>query len=515
MLSTLGVANVSAQWTDDVNVNNEITPTTSDDFSVYDYEVRTNSNGTTYFFFSAPLYGTISNRLQVFDKDGNAQLPDTCKVVAAEKNRTWTAVNQLTEIDHDGNLIISVFDLRSGGCGYTIYKYNEKGEELWNTQLNDGNAVDGGSACMSIACTSDGGYVFAYMTYNDAMQVQIEKLDKDGKSVWRRELSSDAVNYSYPHVVDCGGMEVMLVYAQGSNQDLYARMIDFSGEDSWDEPVLIYDGGFTGNPLHTMLKVRKGPDDGVIVAWMGWDTEWGSYEARMSLIKNDGTYGFASGEGGTVISNSAYSRGLPEFYYNDDDEAIYCVYQQFSQGNQSYAGLFAQKISYEGELMWGGEGKAIADMQSSVGYGYESIQCAPDGKVAIFYMKNLDSNNAGSTRIYNMLEVWDKDGNQTLAPSNFSPRDAHRAYLQSSKLIDNSYFLSTWREYVTVGGNNSVQKVYLQKVMADGTNDVQTIEIPVKTDLRYYNAAGVRQQQMQHGLNIVSDGNKTVKVIKK
>lgn len=477
--------------------------------SNYGTEIKSTDDGVTYMFIQVPDSGTITQRLQIINADGTLVFPAEGKTFSKEANISYTKVNNQLALDNDGNAVIVVSDYRYGTECYTAYKFNKQGEQLWETSLNGGKGLDASAAHMSIACSEDGGYVFAYMIYPNGSSetptwINVEKLNGDGTVAWDSpiQLKSSSTSYSYPKLVDAGASQTILIYAKGSSYDLMARMIDFDGSSAWgDDDLVIWQGGFTSNPLHTMIEAYKAPDGGAFMAWMDPDALSGCYENRLSYIKNDGTYGFSTGDVGTNVSNnSSYSRGYPEVYYDEEEKAIYCLWQQFDQAYQSYHGLYMQKMSLDGELLWGGNGKPVVEMQSDNTYSYYSIQGAGNGQLAIFYMKlqGLAENNPVSC----FMEIRDKDGNLVGNPVEFAVTGTNKTNLQSSQLITSDYYYTTYEE-----GTYSNCKIYMQKIRLSEATAVRDINADKSngTLLRqeYYTLDGRRIGKPTKGVNIV------------
>lgn len=500
IMGTMVAYPLMAQWATDPSVNNLVSPEGSNN---YGYEIKTTGDGLSYMYIHIPNGNNPSLRIQVIDKDGYKVLPDSCKELSAESNLTYTKVNQSLMVDKEGNAIVAVSDMRYGGECYTIYKVNKAGEVLWSKALNGGVSL-GSTAMMSMVCSEDGGYVFAYEAYNNNVPVviSVEKLKADGTDAWEAPLlfkdADGQSDYADPYLVDAGASQTMLVYAKGANQDLMATLIDFDGSFVWDDDVVVYQGGFSSNPLHTMMAVTEAPEGGAFVAWMNPDQSTGDYENRLSYVMNDGTYGFSTGDMGTNVSNDTqYSRGYPKLYCDKEEKAIYMVWQQYDQVYQSNHGLYMQKMSLDGELLWGANGKAVVPMQDTDTYSYYSIQGAGEGQVAIFYMKLNGMASNGTVGSY--MVVYDKDGNEVRKSENFTTRETNKTKLETSQLIDGQYYLTNFEE-----DNN----VYMQRLYLDGTTTgIKNVNggSSSKTLLRHeiYSVNGERQQSPMKGVNII------------
>lgn len=504
----------AAQWNTDTSVNNLITPTQEE---CYNFEIRTNDNGITYAFMEIPINGIIVKKLQILDKDGYKIFDDDCKVISNENTFSFTVLGRHILIDDKGDALIVVNDQRTGEYGHTLYKFDENGNEIWgNVQLNDGKALY--LAFNNTICqTSDGGYVIAYLSndksYDNAdSYVQIEKVDRDGKIVWkpiRIGYGEDEEQCIYPYVMDAGDGRCMVIYAEGSEINLKARLLDTDGNAVWKEDVVVYDYGAWGMmPLHIMMNVYEGPDNGVLIAWQDL-RDGGSYRNSLSYITKDGAYGFPTGSEGTTVSNDdGYSRRYPKVFYDDKERAFFCFYRQYDQYYQDYCGLFMQKISYEGERLWGDNGKAVIDIQNEDKYDYCSIRNIDDDRFAVFYQKAVGY-KALST-VYSYIIIYDKDGNQLTEPVNFSTSETTKSELYISEIIDGRYFIASWSEdRRTKEPDDKTPKnaAYVQRIDCEaihtGINDINTDEYKESLKKDIFSIDGKKQNTLIKGVNLI------------
>lgn len=507
LLATAGMVQAD-NWP--TNLNDAITVKPYGESS-YSVEMKTTDDGVTYVLIQGPGASNIDQNLQIVNADGSFVFPDGAITFSSEDNISYLKVNDQIAIDKEGNAIIAVSDYRYGTECYTVYKFNKEGDELWQTSLNGGKGLDGAAADMSIVCTEDGGYVFAYMAWSQTEDIptwiNIEKLNADGTAAWDEplQMKSSTTSYGYPMLVDAGSSQTMLIYAKGSAYDLMARLIDFDGSSVWgDDDTVIWQGGFTSNPLHTMIDAQEAPDGGAFVMWMDPDALTQNYENRISYIMNDGTYAFATGDEGTNVSNNSdLSRGYPKVFYSEKNKAIYCLWEQYDQSYQSYAGIYMQKMSLDGELLWGAEGKPVVDMQDSDTYAYYSIRDAGNGNYAVFYMK-LNGLAANGT-VSCFMQVYDADGNKVGKLVEFAATETNKTDLWVSQLIDGEYYIVGYEDdsqgYYSKAVNY-IQKVSLSDATAihSATADKGNGEI-VKQE--YFNLSGQQLSQPAKGVNIV------------
>ncbi|MGN0237084.1 MAG: hypothetical protein ACI4AK_03240 [Lepagella sp.] len=393
----------SAQWSD---VPQLVFPEES---SMYVHEMKTGPGGTTYFLIDHPAGADEYDfenvkydfRLQAYDKDGNKLFDgEYGKLISNYPNRSWTTCNDYLMVDRDDNAIISVADCRNSDSkqmSYTIYKVSPSGEMLWG---EDGVNVDGGeardfTAHMSMTQLDDGAYVFAWQrSYGENnWAIEIMKVSADGRLLWDADetrMISDATSYTYPYLVNAGDNQCILVYAKGSNQEIYARKLDIDGTCAWSEDTRVYRSGWGQIPIWTILDVQPSGDGGVIIGWNDDRAFTNVDSAYISYVTSDGQLGFsAASENGDVKLGYSEMRALQVKVteYNGD---FYAMWRETSSA-QSWNSIRAQRISKSGELLWDEEGVDVFPMEET-SLGYFTITPNGDGNIALFYMKNDLSN---------------------------------------------------------------------------------------------------------------------------
>ena len=473
----------------------------------YGYTVKTNNDGVTYAFFHKVLAGGYPMVINVIDKDGNILTGDEGLTLSNEANKSWTVVNEDMTIDVNGNAIVSVLDQRfGGGETYTIYKVGPDGKLIWGDVTLNNSEPTQSNYGMRVCPTSDGGAIFAYASYGDASQmIMIEKLSKDGDTEWQEKLydPDGQVPYSYPYLADVGENQTMLFYAEGVGSIVKARLIDMDGSNAWGEDITCYRGGFGSMPLWTQFAVGEGPEGGVI-AWQQ-ESGFNNYDNRLLyLLKDDGSFAFSEGEGGTIISNdNDNSRQVPVFYWDDEADAFYLAYRIYNQAYQSYVGVYVQKMSREGELLWGPNGYPVVDVQNEMQVLTPRISNGPDGKMAVFYQTMDGQGYSGPVKTNYVL--IDKDGNMS-EPVNITQNDETKNDLFVSPLIDGDHWIVSWSE--SLGGDKN--KVFLQWLNVDGTLTTisETVVSAPSNDKQMYSLDGRKLNSEPKNGVYISNGKK-------
>ncbi len=495
LFATLCYSTISfAQWTSDPRTN---TLVTEEGVWAWYNEVVTSKNGVTYSLAVQPG-GTDDNgyyimvyNLQILDKDGYRVLPEEGLIISQERNKSWTVANRYIATDDEDNAVIIVQDCRNASMGsdylgFTAYKFDKEGNKLWETDLAGGDVYYGCAMCQAVQ-TTDTGYLTTFFSYDASgmsYRLHLEKLDYNGKSEWTNEVGG-----SYPFLVEAGDNKVILIYPWGG---VAANMIDATdGSFVWDSDVLLTNGSPSGQ-IQNNLKVISDSEGGAFVSWYEGTSTYVNYVGH---IKNDGTLGLTGTMGGVQVSyDDTYARMSPALYYDAENKSLYAVYREYLYASQDYVGIFMQKISSEGELLWGAEGKPVVDIQNSQTAINPSVQGAGGSDFVVFWQQSLAYTNTNS-----YARKYDADGNALWSSDvSLTTRRSYKKNLSSSNLIGNNYWVLSYgdnygysiTDYVSIYalcldingelGDNTVVDTGIGGVMMSGSSD----------GLKIYNISG-------------------------
>lgn len=507
------VLNVYAKGGKNINKNIQVTPT---GLVFYENEIKTTSDGISYIFFICPTSNSLSMRLQIIDKEGNRVCPRGGYVISEEANKTWTSTNQHLLIDRDNNAIVAVQDYRCNPndilSTYSIYKFNQKGEKIWGaTVLNDsiGHTMEAG---LSMSCCDDGGYIFAYEFSDENKRkdcVCIEKLDKNGKSLWKKIVSENTYSsFPFPYVIDAGQNKTILMYSYEGNK-LKANIIDNIGNCLWEKDKIIYDDGFASPKLWEVLHVKQGPDNSALITIMD-----GHYKSAIVHLKNDGTLGLSGGTKGLKLDNSDYGSTEPAVCFNPEDNTLVCAYKRYDLMNKKYQGVYLQKFSLQGKPLWDNV-LEFEEIQNKQIFSSLSLQNTNNGRFGFFYQK-YDTEDGIVNSWYT---IYNTEGKCIINPVQITDSQIPKQNLQSSHLLDGKFFITSWEEK-----RNSNYSIFMQYVHVDEEiaginneeihNDFKTISNEI------FSINGTKRNALSKGVNIVRsvlDGKeiKTTKVIVK
>ena len=492
--AVLSCISAVAQW----NSNNaENLLAWPEDRSYYSNEMKMAPDGSVWLAVNHPSVNGVATSLQLFDANGNKKFAEPL-LVSDYPSRTWTSCSQILFVDRDGNAIVAVYDWRMGATdfeGYTVYKVSPEGEFLWG---EDGITLEGETvydlvAAMSICQLADGSYVFAWMHNRDGnfnmMSIEMQRISAEGEMQWNAEdvrLYDENSNYMYPYVIDGGNNQVIMLYAKGSSQDLYARKLDFDGTAVWNKDTRIYNGGWGSIPIWTILDVHPTGDGGFIVSWND-DRYYTEVEsAYMAYVKSNGELGF-SADNGQVLGLAGWRSLHVKSYYDKASDSFYAIWNECSAG-QSWSRMVGQRISKEGDLLWGENAVELKPMEQT-SYLFSSIQNAANDEIAFFYMRNYAGTFGDVEAFVTTVNVNDTTIRRE---SEFTKgeRVSEKASLETTPMYNGEYWIAKWEDrgsVTEVEEGTDIDRLMIQRINNDFTLGVAAVEA-VRAENNYFEA---------------------------
>ena len=487
-----GMLSAYGQW-----IENQGIPIVTEGTSIYDNKTVVGKDGTTYFLGYCPNlkeaedeYDTdnvvYEYRLQAIDKNGVRKFGDLGLLISDYPNRSYCVVNDYLYLDKEGNIIVVVFDARAHEyedlMGAYAYKISPEGEMLWG---EDGVLLGNGRdlvAAMRMVELTDGSIVFAWMrSHGQLLAIDLQRITAKGEPQWEPTevgLNDETVTYQYPYLVDAGMNQFILVYAKGGAQDLYARKMDFDGTSVWSEDTRIYRGGWGSIPLWTILDVKPSGDGGVILGWNDDRSMTNIETAYMSYVTKDGEIGFsgASDNGDVKLNYSEFRNFNCKVMADPAGDGFLAFWRETSEG-QSWQRMVMQKVSKEGELLYGDEGVMIADFEET-NFGYNSIQPGNEGEAALFYMRQ----NAGYGDVDVLYITFKTETGEFLMeePHRLIAGTQERSSMTSHVCQEEGFWILKWKEDYKDENNNTQEKHLLYRLDyrvndTTGVEDIITI----------------------------------------
>lgn len=372
---------VCAQWADNPKDNLQLLQR-----NYWNVEIAPTSDGGFYMVGIGPdnNINRVTPVLYLFDKDGNNVWNDSIKF-KIDSTMSWTKVMSHLYVDRDDNAIVITQTLcETQRENYTIWKVDKTGKQIWGEDGVDPHngecPTDQFNAAIRITQMEAGNYIVTWM----GDKTYLQNISSDGKLAWGSGKKIDAG--AYPHVVDAGDGDCLLVY---ESSGLNVRRLDFEGNTVWD--VKAFSGQLNPQiPSWTYVNVYPVEDPqgrGVLISYYGFvgNDDFYSY---ISYVKADGTHAFPDADAGLRICYSDNSGMEPALAYDKENHAIYAIFQERAPGTQFTQRFVTQKISEDGELLWGNEGKELIPLKERT-TGYQVAAMGPKGNVLFGFMENV------------------------------------------------------------------------------------------------------------------------------
>lgn len=411
-------------------------------------------------------------RVQYWDKDGNPKFPEDGLLVSDFKNKSYTVVNNYLSCDSEGNLLLCVLDCRNSQNNegsYTAYLISPDGEMLWGEEgkpVSDETHPSSFSAMMSAVPLGDGSFVFSWIDGDDfTTNVMLQRLDKNGDRQWDSQavaLLDDQC--SNPYLIPSDDNTCILVYSRTASQVIYARKLDFEGSSVWGKDTRVYRGGWGSIPIHTLISVVPSGDGGALISWNDDRANTNFESAFLSYITSDGKLGFsgASDEGDVKLGYAGWRCFNVKAVPAADGSGFYAAWRETTVG-ESQQGLKIQKVSPEGELMWGEDGKETVPMDYQ-SIGYLSTQTAGDSDFMLFY--EIYYSYFDQIPLASLIGA---DGEPEWAEGTIalSERGRKASNLKSAPLAGNKSWIYSWTD--APGEEEAVDTRLMGRLNIDGT----------------------------------------------
>lgn len=335
-----------AQWTNDYDVNTQVSDATTGDVQTIG-----TADGDTWVIFWDEDAG-YDLKVQLLDKDGNTQFGPTGMLVNSEAdNGTWTATRS-NVVDSEGNVYIG-FTATNTGMGY-INKIAPDGTQLFGEAgISIDDAWD-----MKLLSLPDGGVLAGWLGGSNGM---LMKYDNTGTAVWSSPKTIESVDTSLPfsNIGELGGQSdgsfIVLLHTKATswtvNSTLNALKVDSEGNEVWRIENL---------SNQTLMSNRRYPllQDGDVI-YLGYYGSTGfRFDSFLQRIEPDGTLPWGV-DGIDFSTDDTYYEMTTSIVFDQDPEYIWAT-ANVCNDTQTLYGQYVQKYNKEtGERVLGDIAKEV------------------------------------------------------------------------------------------------------------------------------------------------------------
>lgn len=384
-----------AQWSTDPNTNLKICDVAGEQALA---KIAMTSDGGCYISWFDTRSGSYNVYLQRLDALGYKQWAADGLLISNNPQDTWITDYDLI-CDQNDNAVIVFSDIRSGGLLKPFaYMISPTGNFLWGANGVDISTGDNFQPSPVVTETSDGNFVFAWISSDGSQKIALQKLSATGQKLWGTTpilIQNGTEDYSYPAVVKSDNDQVILVHTVQTGGfppqvRIRAHKLDLNGQLVWGSTgVMIQDNGQMA--FFQVPEVESDGNNGALIAWYDGRAMNNLSSSFIQHISSAGNLYFpANGaEGSLAAERNKFS---PQVAYNSATQETYLFWIE-TEPNQNQNGICGQKFSPSGNRIWGNTGmvfvplsapntKSISDLSSHMG----------NNQIYIFY---LDSQASG------------------------------------------------------------------------------------------------------------------------
>lgn len=354
-----------AQWSSDPMVNTMVTDTDTEQTIP---KVALAPNGDYYIGYFSKEQGNYNVRLQRYTNDGFAKWVDNGILISDHPSMSWLTDWNMT-VDKDNHAILTFQDIRTGHNNIVAYRISPEGEFSWGENgiiLSDSDNFDNSPV---VTVTAANHAVFAWGSENTVI---MQKINAEGEKQWGDwgiTLSLAGASLSWPQLIAVGEDDVVMkVYRDTGTffapiRHIYAQRFGSDGTPAWPDYTVVYNTGFITGFTQILSFIGDG-EDGFYIAWHDYTLSGTEATPWLQHVNGLGEPTFPAN--GLQLSNrNDFNQWNPIVVNPEDDDHVY-VYWTEATGNQNFRGIFGQKVSPEGNLLWTSGGAEVVSIGSAV-----------------------------------------------------------------------------------------------------------------------------------------------------
>lgn len=446
-----------AQWSNSAAVNNSICSLAGEQAIP---KIATCPNGNSYIGFFSMENGNYAVRLQRLDAEGNEMWAGGGLLISEHPSMSWLTDWDMAA-DINNHCVLTWQDTRNAGNNNTVaYRISPIGDFVWG---NDGIALSNSTAfdaAPKVICTPAGNAVFAW-TADEVIIMQ--KINAAGTKQWGADgiTLSSTNRLSWPQLMPVGNDDVILKYFDDSGmpnaptRHVFAQRFSSSGTPVWTNATTISNAGGISAWTQIFPFISDG-NDGFYIAWHDDRDNNSLASVWIQHINASGVAQF--GSNGVEVSTAAgFNHYYPQLALPQGSQEVFVFWNEMN-GMQSLTGIFGQKISASGSLLWGNSGKTFLPLSGTTVTPIAARNAAEDVIVAYEEAYTVTNGQIKAMRLAtDGSYVW--PGNQVVVSSVSSSK----VHIDMNKLQNNQWILA-WED-----NRNGTLDIYAQNLAIDGT----------------------------------------------
>ena len=446
-----------SQWSNDPAVNNIICNLSGEQAIP---KIANCPDGNIYIGYFSNESGNYDVRLQKLDASGNILWVANGILVSNNPQNTWLTDWDMT-CDGTNNAILVFNDIRNGGnTNVVAYKITPDGTFSWGANgiaLSNSTAFN---AAPKVVVTAVGNTVVAWHTDNVTI---LQKISSDGTLQWGNNgiTISGTPRISWPQLLPVGTDDVILKYFEDTGSILYptrhvlAQRYNGSGNAVWTAATTISSAGGISAWTQIFPFINDG-SDGFYIAWHDDRNNDQRASSFVQHVNSSGGVVFTA-NGVEVSSLSSMNHYYPQLALPPTSSDIFIYWNEMNY-NQDQWGLYGQKVSSSGSLLWGNTGKVFIAISSTDVYPMGARKSQTD--MVLFYEQYFDGIN---TSIKAMRINTSGDFVWTPSSVTMCSYNSQKVHAVVNEFASNEW-VSSWED--NRSGNADI---YAQNILLDGS----------------------------------------------
>ena len=396
ILSVFLLINASfAQWSTDPNVNLMICDLNGEQALA---KIAMTSDGGCYISWFDTRSGAYNVYLQRLDPLGYKMWAPDGLLISNNPQDTWLTDYDLI-CDQNDNAVLVFSDIRVAGFLKPFaYKINPNGDFLWGANGVDISSGDSFQPSPTLTETSDGNFVFAWISSDGSQKIALQKLSPAGQKLWGTNpiiIQIATENFSYPAVVKSDNGQTILVHTVQTGGfppqvRIRAHKLDVNGQLLWGtNGVMIQDNGQMA--FYQVPEAEPDGNDGALIAWYDGRAMNNLSSSFVQRISSTGTLYFPTNgsEGSLAASRNKF---YPQVAFNLVTQETYMFWME-TEPNQTQNGIYGQKFSSAGNRLWGNTGMVFVPLSAPNTKSFSDLSShMGNNLIYVFY---LDSQGSG------------------------------------------------------------------------------------------------------------------------
>lgn len=463
-----------AQFNNDPATNLQITNLTGEQVLP---KIALAPNGDYYIGFFSQEEGNYNVRLQRLDSKGNLLWEENGLLISDNPSMSWITDWDMT-VDQENHAIITFQDIRNAGNN-NIYAYriSPEGDFVWGTdglELSNNSNFD---ASPKVIVTQSNNSIIAWASMASTAKIVMQKIAPDGTLLFGDtgiDLISATANLSWPQLLPVGTDDFIMKYYEDTGpgwaptRHLFAQRYDSNGDAVWENPAAIQTAG-TITAWTQILPIISDGNEGFFITWHDNQLSGTISSSWIQHVDSEGNTSFT--QNGLLLSNrNDYNQFNPKFAPDENRDNVY-VYWEEVTGDQNQGGIYGQKVTSSGELLWGEGGKKIIEVSSQE--VLISNVLPYDNKAFLIYKTTTGTNHT----FY--AQYLDENGGNLWDPSSlaFASAESSKGRIATAPFND-QYWVFAFEDE-----RNGNPDIYTQNLYPDGyLGLMSTVEGTISTE---------------------------------